>query len=83
MNFVVLWPFVKVFAAKFGDVHAWRFLAWNKQTIRESFLHENRIFRQFVQVFFLKSFLHMWQSWVETELYSVAYFDRITTFKAL
>ena len=30
-------------------------------------------------------FLHtyMWQSWVETEHYSVAYFNHITAFKAL
>ena len=33
------------------------FGAWQKRAIRESFLHENRIFHQFVKVFFLKSVL--------------------------
>ena len=35
-------------------------------------------------VMVLKNILtHMWQSCVEIECYSVAYFDRVTTFKAL
>ena len=28
-------------------------------------------------------YIYMWQSWVEIEHYSVAYFDRITAFEAL
>ena len=32
---------------------------------------------------FLKQQSHMWQSWVEIEHYSVAYFDRVTTFEML
>ena len=27
--------------------------------------------------------IYMWQSWVEIEHYSVAYFDHVTVFKAL
>ena len=38
------------------NLGAWRLLAWQKRTIRESFLHKNRIFHQFEKFFFLKSF---------------------------
>ena len=30
-----------------------------------------------------KTYLYMWQSWVEIEHYFVAYFDHITAFEAL
>ena len=40
-NFTVLWLYTKVFSVKFG---AWRPSAQQKRAIRESFLHENRIF---------------------------------------
>ena len=47
-NFRKFRGFVEVFSAKFG---AWQSLAPNKQAIRESFLHENRIFHQSAKVF--------------------------------
>ena len=52
-NFAVLWLYAKVFFTKFG---VWCPLAWQKRAIRESFLHENCIFHQFVN-FSLKNFL--------------------------
>ena len=51
--FAVLWLFAKVFSVKFG---AWHSLARHKRAIRESFLHENRIFHQSAKVFSLESF---------------------------
>ena len=41
MNFEDLWLYSKVLSVKFG---AWLPLAQQKRAIRESFLHENRIF---------------------------------------
>ena len=38
MNFAVLWLFVEVFSAKFGDNAS---VARQKEAIHDSFLHEN------------------------------------------
>ena len=52
-NFMFLWLFAKVFSAKFEGMSS---LAQHKRAIRESFLHETRIFHQFAKVFSLESF---------------------------
>ena len=49
-TFAVLWLFTKVFLMKFRGIVSFG------AAICKSFLHENRIFHQFVKVFFLKSF---------------------------
>ena len=36
-----------------------------------------------VEAVYLLEQLHMWQSWVEIEHYSVAYFNRVAAFKEL
>ena len=38
------------------NLGVWCPLAWHKQAIRKSFLHENRIFHQFAKAFSLESF---------------------------
>ena len=67
-NFAVLWPFMKVFSVKFGNMAS--FGAAQASNLRkfspqklyflpicESFLCKNYIFYQFAKVFSLKSFL--------------------------
>ena len=55
VNFIILWLVAKVFSAKFGgmaSVGVPKLIG----AIRESFLHENCIYHQFVKVFSLESF---------------------------
>ena len=53
--------------------------------VKKSFANSHKT-SKFTKVFSLESFLlysistHMWQSWIEIEYYSVAYFERITKF---
>ena len=54
----------------------------NPQSDIVATIQEQNVTAMFIVACWLANYLHMWQSRVEIEGYSVTYFDRIAAFKA-